>query len=335
MTSPNSPWATRPSGRALRDLVANAGTERTAHERLPAVAATPGDSDGDGLSDDVEVVFGSDPDDPDTDDDGLGDAFEALGLLQWGIGAPADADQDDDGLDDLHDDFDDDGIANDVEFTLGTNVYLPDSDFDGLSDGDEGPLGLNPLAHDSDADGIRDSDEDADGDGLGIARERSAGTDASLPDTDGDEVDDGAEIVLCTDPLLQDSASDAVCLGRASDGVPDWKLFQRGADGLTSIRVPFRYRLAQAGRLEAAIVDVATGTALRGHDYADHAMALPAFTGHQGTPGLLDVEGVPQGGNYDLRIRVVEPATGTVLASDVARSLTRWATSSSRPGSPT
>ena len=311
--------AASPLGRALAALVD--GEVPPGGAGLLASVAAPGDSDGDGLPDQVELLFGADPDNPDTDGDGLGDAAEVLGLLQWGIGAPADPDQDDDGIDDLHDDFDGDGLSNDVEIGLGTNFYLPDSDFDGLNDGDEIALGSNPLAFDSDGNGVRDSDEDADGDGLGLTAEWSAGTDPALADTDGDGVNDGLEVALCTDPATPDAGDDALCLLRTPEGVPDWKLFQRGADARALIRVPFRYRLGRSARLEVAVIATATGATLHGFGPADHAAVLAAFPDLEGSEGVLELSGVPQGGNYELQLRAIDPTSGVVLLSDTARSL--------------
>jgi len=57
------------------------------------------DSDGDGLLDGVEVAWGSDPCDADTDDDGRTDAEEMVGPTQL-LSDPTDADTDDDGVDD-------------------------------------------------------------------------------------------------------------------------------------------------------------------------------------------------------------------------------------------
>jgi hypothetical protein len=101
------------------------------------------DSDGDGLLDDDEdTVYGTDPLDLDTDDDGLNDGDEvALGT------DPLDADSDDDGLPDG------------AEVELGTDPLDPDTDDDGLFDGTEVGLGTDPLDADSDNDGIPDGSD--------------------------------------------------------------------------------------------------------------------------------------------------------------------------------
>ena len=81
-------------------------------------APRPKDSDGDGLSDDDEATLGSDPNNPDTNDDGLPDgAAHAAGLS---VTDP---------------DMDSDGLANLDEATAGTDPFDPDSDADTVLDG--------------------------------------------------------------------------------------------------------------------------------------------------------------------------------------------------------
>lgn len=98
-----------------------------------------GDSDGDGIADDLEIANGLDPNNPvdallDLDGDGLTNAEE---LLQYGT-AIRDADSDDDGL------------ADGEEVVPGadgyvTNPLLADTDGDGLSDGLEDRTGSDPT----------------------------------------------------------------------------------------------------------------------------------------------------------------------------------------------
>jgi hypothetical protein len=121
---------------------------------------TTGDTDGDGLSDEEEVLYGSDP---------------------------------------LNRDYDADGILDGEEvYVHGTDPVNNDSDGDTIWDGDEiYQFATNPLSSDGDGDGLLDADEiyvygtgaavyDSDGDGIGDGEEINIyGTDpldpASVP----------------------------------------------------------------------------------------------------------------------------------------------------------
>jgi len=78
------------------------------------------DDDNDGVSDNEELLAGTNPKDPDTDSDGLDDGDER---------------------------------------NLGTDPLSADSDSDLLTDGEEAGLGTNPLLQDTDGDGWSDKDE--------------------------------------------------------------------------------------------------------------------------------------------------------------------------------
>ena len=106
------------------------------------------DSDNDGLIDQAELIYGSDPNNPDTDGDLLKDGVEVT------IYGSSPVDNDTDG----------DGVSDSVEVGLGqdptvTAAYGEDSDYDGLPDEQEAILGTNPFNKDSDADGWWDSFE--------------------------------------------------------------------------------------------------------------------------------------------------------------------------------
>ncbi|MCZ6795730.1 MAG: IPT/TIG domain-containing protein [Planctomycetota bacterium] len=135
--SPIDPDATRADvalnlGFELGDLVPGASVEisftyaadSTLEEALAAYRRRA-DSDGDGLTDAVELAFGLDPRDP----------ADAKG------------------------DLDGDGLTNVAENAAGTVLNLADSDGDGVLDGDEVATGLDPLDRDSDGDGLDDGDE--------------------------------------------------------------------------------------------------------------------------------------------------------------------------------
>lgn len=107
------------SGRALVSALHEAVLAAVA---IDVVAA--GDTDGDGLADDLELSNGLDPNDP-------VDALE---------------------------DLDGDGLTNRQELLdFGTGIRNPDSDGDGLLDGDEvARYGTNPVLFDTDGDGLSD-----------------------------------------------------------------------------------------------------------------------------------------------------------------------------------
>ncbi len=95
-----------------------------------ATAQVEGDRDGDGLSDAQEEVVGTDPDNPDTDADGLLDGEE---VLTWGTD-PLNRDTDGDIL-----------LDGDEVHTYGTSPTNPDTDGDGIPDGVEIAMGTDPL----------------------------------------------------------------------------------------------------------------------------------------------------------------------------------------------
>jgi hypothetical protein len=116
--------------------VAELGT-RTAEEAaaatatsLAATAVALGDDDGDGLSNQQELQLGTDPNNPDTDGDGLNDGAE---VNQYGTN-PKNKDTDGDTLSD--------GDEVNIHGTSPTN---PDTDGDGIPDGVEVAAGSNPL----------------------------------------------------------------------------------------------------------------------------------------------------------------------------------------------
>ena len=95
-----------------------------------AVGVVEGDRDGDGLGDAQEEIVGTDPDNPDTDTDGLLDGEE---VLTWGTN-PLNRDTDGDIL-----------LDGDEVRTYKTDPTNPDTDGDGIPDGVEVANGTNPL----------------------------------------------------------------------------------------------------------------------------------------------------------------------------------------------
>ncbi|MBU0677506.1 MAG: hypothetical protein KJ626_05260 [Verrucomicrobia bacterium] len=124
---------------------------------------------------------------PDSDGDGMPDAWE----LQYGLN-PNNAS-------DAGADADSDGMTNLEEFQAGTVPDDSDSDNDLIPDGWEVANGLNPL-------NASDAVSDPDTDGLTNLEEYQRGTDPNNGDTDNDGMPDGWEVDNSLDP---NDASDA------------------------------------------------------------------------------------------------------------------------------
>lgn len=171
------------------------------------------DDDSDGLTNGEERRYGTDPNNPDTDGDGLKDGEEVKRYRT----NPLRSDTDGDGLSD-----------GDEVYKYHTDPTKFDTDGDGLSDGDEIlKYHTNPLKMDTDGDGLTDGEEvlkyktdplkvDTDGDGLSDWDEvKVYKTDPNKPDTDGDGLTDGEEVKKYhTNPLKADTDG-----GGVNDGV--------------------------------------------------------------------------------------------------------------------
>jgi len=165
----------------------------------------PVDTDGDGLRDYQEYWLGSDPNDVDSDDDGLVD----------GTGSVVPTDSYAAGYD-----RDGDGYV-DGEQDAGTDPLNAHSDYDGvyydtIADGWEWFYGLDPV------DGS-DADDDDDTDGLDNQDEYNAGTVPTDPDTDDDGMADGWEHDYGTQPLVNDAEGDL-----DSDTYTNWQEYVHG-----------------------------------------------------------------------------------------------------------
>lgn len=135
------------------------------------------DTDGDGLSDELELQIGTDINKADTDGDLLSDGYE----LFTGFTDPLNIDTDGNGIEDSKEDFDKDGLTDYEESLYNTYAIFADSDFDGLDDGEEVKLGTNPLLADTDSDGIDDM------------AEIELSFNPNVADTDGNGILDGDE----------------------------------------------------------------------------------------------------------------------------------------------
>ncbi len=168
------------------------------------------DDDGDGLTNDEEEDIGTDPNDADSDDDGLIDGEEP---------SPGE-DSDGDGLiNALDPDSDNDGLLDGTE--LGKDCDNPDTDAAAnncVPDADDGATVTDPLDPDTDDGGVNDGSEDVnlngaiDGDETDPTAGHGDDDDENL-DSDGDGLSDGLEDEIGTDPNDADSDDDGVTDG--------------------------------------------------------------------------------------------------------------------------
>ena len=150
--------------------------------------ASETDTDEDGLTDEFEKIIGSNPQDKDTDGDGLSDCVEVeiLGT------EPTLSDTDEDGISDGDEDYDEDGLCNKAECTYNTDLRNEDTDSDGLTDYEEISIySTNPLKKDTDNDALNDKSE--------VRLE----TNPNNEDSNGNGIKDGNEIY--TQDILQDN----------------------------------------------------------------------------------------------------------------------------------
>jgi hypothetical protein len=142
------------------------------------------DTGGDTGGSDSDTDVG---DQPDSDDDGLTDAYEA-NYDRDGDGEPEEC------LDPESADTDGDGMPDGEEIGDHTDPCDSDTDDDGYTDGEEHDAGSDPLD-------AEDPGTDSDGDGLSDQEEAALGTNATDADSDDDCHGDGDEDAAGTDPL--------------------------------------------------------------------------------------------------------------------------------------
>jgi outer membrane protein OmpA-like peptidoglycan-associated protein len=180
------------------------------------------DDDKDGLTNAQEEQLGTDPNNADTDGDGLKDGEEVRRYRTDPLKVDSDADGLNDGdevlkyrTDPAQQDTDGDGLGDGDELLkYRTDPLRIDTDGDTLTDGDEVlKYNTDPLKFDTDGDGLTDWDEvrvyktdpnnpDTDGDSLLDGDEvRKHKTDPTKSDTDGGGVTDSAEVQRGTNPL--------------------------------------------------------------------------------------------------------------------------------------
>lgn len=112
------------------------------------------DSDNDLIPDAIELIFGTNTYNKDSDEDGLTD-YEEVIIVGTN---PLNKDTDKNGINDYYDDIDKDGLNNCEEVRINTNPLYEDTDMDGLTDYEEVTIyRTNPLAKDTDTDKASDS----------------------------------------------------------------------------------------------------------------------------------------------------------------------------------
>ncbi len=143
-----------------------------------------GDPDFDQLANSNEFTIGTDPNDGDTDGDGMPDGWEAQYIPDL---SPTNAD------DTVDSDFD--GLDNIGEYGKKCDPTNSDSDGDSMLDGWEAiyPLACNPT-------NAADAEFDYEPDGLSNSNEHLYGTNPQVADSDGDGVNDGDEVAAGSDP---------------------------------------------------------------------------------------------------------------------------------------
>ena len=204
----------------------NDGDEVITHGTSPVLA----DTDGDGVTDDIEVASCMNAIVADTDSDGLDDGDEDVngdGVVDAAETDPCDDDTDNDTISDgvevniygtnpLLLDSDSDGISDTIEVSACSSATNNDTDGDGIIDGtslgeDKNSNGVvdsgetNPCAADSDSDGLDDNDEIS-----------TYGTNPLNSDSDADGLPDGLEVGYCTSPTNNDSDADGIIDGTAA-----------------------------------------------------------------------------------------------------------------------
>ncbi|MGM9552598.1 MAG: S-layer homology domain-containing protein [Clostridia bacterium] len=131
---------------------------KTTTFKMPAkkVVITAVFAEQEAIPDEIAAAFGIDPNDYDTDNDGLSNYAE---IYLTGTD-PTNADSDENGIADADEDADEDGLTNKEEIDLGTDPIKKDTDNDGLNDSDEvNTYGTDPCNYDSDGDKLSDGDE--------------------------------------------------------------------------------------------------------------------------------------------------------------------------------
>lgn len=211
-----SSWSEKTSGSAFdfktpieKDITLYAQWSKKSSSGSAALPTPTPEPEDETVPAEIAELFGFDPDEYDTDGDGLSNYDEI-----YVVGTdPTIKDTDGNGINDAEDDSDGDLLSNIQEIEYKTNPLKPDTDFDGLSDYEEiNKYGTDPCKEDTDADGLSDGDEIILG--LDPLRQR----------TDGATLDSERNF---TQQLSEENISDAL-LGKDNDAVPSLTVTQKG-----------------------------------------------------------------------------------------------------------
>lgn len=221
---------------------------------LAGCTSPSADPDGDGVPNEIEDQFGTDPNNPDTDGDGLTDKEEITTYHSLGV-------------DPLNPDADGDGLTDFEEVRLyGTRPDDPDGDRDGLSDRREvvtygewdcpdqptGEAACTRITGPDPADGDTDEDSFADRREIEYWMDRfdepmTAGEFASTADVDDDGWRDGVD----ADPFADLKLRTVV---RSIDLSPDYS--DDGANLTVRLRGEDRQRVVRHGEIDAGQTDL-------------------------------------------------------------------------------
>jgi hypothetical protein len=177
-------------------------------------------------------------------------------------------------------DADGDGIADDVEQSLGLSPNDPsdakdDLDRDGLSNFDEIARGTNIRNPDTDGDGLKDGEE--------VLR----GTNPLLADTDGDLVPDGLEIQAGTNPLDARSVNLSGAIDRLEVSPPAPVLVVNSLSPEASVQLRVNAVLKDGSRLD--LVSSARGTRYSSSDLNICNFGATPGQVFAGQPGICTV----------------------------------------------
>jgi large repetitive protein len=301
----------------------------------------PGDDDGDGLQNADEITAGTDPNDADTDDDGVIDGAEP----RWN------QDVDGDGAINARDrDSDDDELLDGTELGVTDDERHPDTDPDAgnfVPDADPAST-TDPLDRDTDRGGVFDGAEDTNLNGRIDAGERNPNNPAddggAIGDRDGDGVPD--EDDNCPDDSNADQDDDdADGTGNACD--PDfgfdggWRITGGGCSaapgsagvdwafvlGLAALSLLLGRRSRRRGMGLLGLLGLVFGGAMlsAGSAHAQTSESSGNFTLERfriaaDREGVLDVEwgGTLQRGQWDLGLWLGASDDPLVVVQDMA-----------------